>query len=67
MQKLGGASMEWTERYNRLTAELEEKGIDPSQAAMVDMLPWYRDKVKEAGAMDAAKELIQTIDELIRY
>jgi hypothetical protein len=58
--------MEWTERYNLLTAELEEKGVDPSEAAMVDMLPWCRERVKEAGAIEAAQELIRTIDELLK-
>lgn len=54
--------MEWVERYKQICAELEARGIDPGEAALVDRLHWCRDKVESAGALDLAEELIEIID-----
>jgi uncharacterized protein (DUF2342 family) len=54
----------WVKRYNELCDALEAKGVDPSDAALMDRNFWCREKVETAGALEEAEELIRLIDSL---
>jgi len=55
---------DWLSQYNRLIAELKSKGVNVSDAVLIDKFPSCRAEVKEKGAIQLAEELCRLIDNL---